>query len=113
MNRDNPQNILGLNTADNNFDSTAVVANANGSMIERQEYIQSQITALGSGDVLLQGVAPAATNSTTVVAIVALAGYGDDFFNNQFYMQILHNDNSAGNAPEKEVRQITDYVSTT
>ncbi|MCK9474257.1 hypothetical protein [Sulfurimonas sp.] len=113
MSKDNLRNILGDNTANNLYDSSNVAANANGSIIERQEYIQSQVSAISSGQVILQGVAPAATNSTTVVVISALAGYGNDFFNNQFYMQILHNDNSAGDAPEKEVRQITDYVSAT
>lgn len=41
MYRDHPDNILGVNTADNQFDSSSVAANADGSMIERQEYIQS------------------------------------------------------------------------
>ena len=111
--RDNPTNILGVNSADNQFDSTAVVGNANGSLIERVEYLQTLTGAVTAGQVILQGVAPVATNSTTAVVIAALAGYGDDFFNNQWYMQILHNDNSATNAPEKEVRQITDYASAT
>jgi hypothetical protein len=113
MNRDNLANILGVDTANNQFASTNVVANADGSMIERQEYIQTQVAALTTGQTIIQGVADAGANSTTEVAILGLAGYGDDFFNNQWYMQVLHNINSATNAPEKEVRQITDYVSVT
>ncbi|MDD5016892.1 MAG: hypothetical protein PHO15_02185 [Eubacteriales bacterium] len=115
MYRDHPDNILGVNTADNLFSSSSVTANADGSMIERQEYIQSQISAL-SGSLpgnYAWGVAPAGTNSTTVVVIAALAGYGDDFFNHEYYMQILKNANSATAAPEAEYRQITDYTSTT
>jgi len=111
--RDNPTNILGTDSSNNQFASTNVTANADGSVIERLEYIQGQVGSVSAAQVVLQGVAPVATNSTTVVVIAALAGYGDDFFNNQFYMQILHNDNSATNAPEKEVRLITDYASAT
>ncbi|MFA4833979.1 MAG: hypothetical protein WC619_04000 [Patescibacteria group bacterium] len=37
------QNILGANNADNDFTSTSVVSDADGSVIERQEYIQTGI----------------------------------------------------------------------
>jgi hypothetical protein len=40
---DHPDNILGVNTNNNLFDSSNVAANADGSMIERQEYIQGKI----------------------------------------------------------------------
>jgi len=53
------------------------------------------------------------TASTTELVVPTLVGYGDDFFNNKFYIQILKNANSVGNAPEIQVRKITDYVSTT
>lgn len=53
------------------------------------------------------------TASTTELVIPTLVGYGDDFFNNKFYIQILKNANSVGNAPEIQVRKITDYVSAT
>ncbi|MFA6271328.1 MAG: hypothetical protein WC657_09080, partial [Candidatus Paceibacterota bacterium] len=130
--QDNPKNILGVNSTDNQFDSSDVVGNKDGSMIERIEYVQSALgTAVGadfsadiaavktvvdglsSGAKLIFGDAAALTTaSTTIIPITTLAGYGDDFFNNQFYLQVLHNANSAGNAPEKETRMITDYTST-
>jgi len=53
------------------------------------------------------------TASTTELVVPTLVRYGDDFFNNKFYIQILKNANSVGNAPEIQVRKITDYVSTT
>jgi len=53
------------------------------------------------------------TASTTELVVPTLVGYGDDFFNNKFYIQILKNANSVGNAPEIQVRKITDYVSAT
>lgn len=113
--QDNPGNILGTNTADNLYDSSSVAANADGSMIERQEYIQTQLAAMSSAlpGNFAWGVAPAGTSSTTAVVIAALAGYGDDYFNDQYYMQVLKNADSAGNAPEPSLRKITDYVSAT
>jgi len=41
--QDFAQNILGANNADNDFISTSVASNADGSIIERQEYLQTQI----------------------------------------------------------------------
>lgn len=38
---DGSTNVLGANDADNGFSSNSVVANADGSVLERQEYIQS------------------------------------------------------------------------
>ena len=47
------------------------------------------------------------TASTTELVVPTLVGYGDDFFNNKFYIQILKNANSVGNAPEKQIQKIT------
>jgi hypothetical protein len=41
---DNKQNILGYDSADNQFSSLNVTANPDGSMIERQEFMQSILT---------------------------------------------------------------------
>ena len=41
--QDFSQNILGANNADNDFSSSNVASNADGSIIERQEYLQTQI----------------------------------------------------------------------
>jgi len=51
--------------------------------------------------------------STTTIDCVELAGYGDDFFNNKYWMQVVLNANSVGAAPEIEYRLITNYVSAT
>jgi ABC-type transporter Mla MlaB component len=112
--QDNPDNILGVDSANNQFSSTNVTANADGSMIERLEYLQGALAASGvSPGSFGWGEAAAATASTTEIVIAALAGYGDDFFNNRYYLQVLHNADSAGDAPEAQVRKITDYVSAT
>jgi len=49
--------------------------------------------------------------STTTIVAGELAGYGDDYFNTHYYIQVIKNANSVGNAPESEIRAITDYVS--
>ena len=41
--QDFTQNILGANNADNDFDSSAVVSNVDGSIIERLEYIADEV----------------------------------------------------------------------
>jgi hypothetical protein len=45
--QDFTQNILGANNADNDFDSSVVVANKDGSIVERAEYIADRITTQG------------------------------------------------------------------
>jgi hypothetical protein len=44
---DNVRNILGDNSADNQYVSSSVAANADGSMIERMEYIQQNMNGTG------------------------------------------------------------------
>ncbi len=53
------------------------------------------------------------TGSTTSLVIPGLIGFGDDFFNTKYFIQVIKNANSAGNAPELQVRMITDYTSST
>jgi len=42
-----------------------------------------------------------------------LAGFPDDIFGNEFYVQVIHNANAVGNPPESEIRLITDYTGAT
>ena len=53
------------------------------------------------------------TGSLTDIYCADLAGYGNDYFNQKFYVQIIKNANSVGAAPDNELRLITDYVSAT
>ncbi len=48
--------------------------------------------------------------SPTTVVSTDLIGFGDNFFNNQFYMQVVQ---SGAAVPEPKVRKITDYTSNT
>lgn len=61
---DNNKNILGFDSADNRFASTSVVANADGSIVERIEYLQDgggtgsrivskALTTIANGDTTL------------------------------------------------------------
>jgi|GEM_PF-2220373 len=101
---------LGADNADNDFASTNVVANADGSVLERLEFIQAQVAAFAAGESLLNGVVDTAAPSATNVKCAGLAGFGEDFFNNTFYMQVIR---SGGAAPEPEVRLISNYVTAT
>ena len=56
---------------------------------------------------------PGMAASTTVVVCPNLAGFGNDLFNSGYQMIVLRNANSLGAAPEMEMRDIQDYVSTT
>jgi len=56
---------------------------------------------------------PAMVASTTVLVLTNLAGFNDDIFNNEFWVQVIHNASAPGTAPEREVRRITDYVGLT
>lgn len=52
------------------------------------------------------------TSSTTILLVPDLAGYEEDIFNNKYYLQIIYNADAPAIAPENEIRQITDYAST-
>ena len=68
----------------------------------------------GSGSALLTGdCSVSMTDSTVTIVVPGLAGFGNDFFNDKFFMQVVYNASVPGNIPEREVRQITDYVSST
>ncbi len=103
---------IGANNANNAFASNLVTADADGSVLERLEWLQANVGDVsglafrGATDVGMVG-------STTAIVSAALAGYGDDFFNTKYYLQILKNANGVGAAPEREIQQITDYVSAT
>jgi len=56
---------------------------------------------------------PAMVASTTVLNMPNLAGFPDDIFNTEFWLQVIHNVNAPGTAPEREIRRIVDYVGAT
>lgn len=101
---------VGTNDANNEFASANVVANVDGSLLERLEKLQQDLADV-------QGVvhrgACTTGDSTTAVSILSLAGFGNDFFNTDWIMACLIDINGAGSSPEGEIRDITDYVSAT
>jgi len=104
--------IVGANSADNAFDSSAVVANSNGSVLERLEYLQTAIVSDFGGLFFAGSVSSVEGGSeTTVFYATGLSGYGDDNFITNYYIQFVNTTDDL--APINEVRQITDYVSTT
>jgi len=75
---------------------------------------------LGGGDAGLASGASALSfsgtnsNAASGTAIVAeLAGFGNDFFNDEYFMYVVFDVGGASAAPEGEYRLITDYVSAT
>ena len=51
--------------------------------------------------------------STTVLVMSNLAGFPNDIFNTEFWVQVIHNASAPGTAPEREIRRVTDYVGAT
>lgn len=95
---------LGRNDANNIFDSALVAGNQDGSILERLEFAQSH----GASSML--GIVTVGA-STTNITCQDLIGFGDDYFNGHYYMQVLKS--STGSPPQSQVRKITDYTSAT
>jgi hypothetical protein len=51
--------------------------------------------------------------SATIIVSDDLIGYGNDYFNKGWKLLVVLNNNNHGSAPEGEIRDITDYDSTT
>ena len=98
--------------------SGGFVVNALSADIEADDIVlivhESVLDASRNGGLVLKGACNVGmTGSTTDLYSDQLAGYGNDFFNTKYYAQVIKNTNSVGNAPEREVRAISDYVSAT
>jgi len=111
--QDYPSNYIGTDSANNEAATTAVVANADGSVLERLEFVQENLIP-DVGGLVFSGTCDTGMGaSQTTIVCAHLSGKTDDFFNTKYYMQVIKNTNSVGASPEPEVRQITDYVSAT
>lgn len=103
---------LGADSANNTAATTLVGANRDGSILERLEDLRQNESS--TGGLVYQGSCDAGMGASTITVVSAdLAGQGNDFFNNKYYMMVLLNASTPAGAPESEVRQITDYVSAT
>ena len=49
---------------------------------------------------------PGMAASLNTLVLTNLAGFPDDIFNGEFWIQVIHNDNAPGVAPEREIRRI-------
>lgn len=56
---------------------------------------------------------PAMAASLNTLVMPNLAGFPNDIFNNEFWIQVIHNTSAPGTAPEREIRRVTDYVGAT
>jgi len=73
-------------------------------------YIKQIVDGIRSGSSIF-AECDSETPSTTSVFSSGMIGYGDDYFNNGFYMVVVYTDDGA--APVGEIRDITDYDSAT
>ena len=56
---------------------------------------------------------PGMAASLNTLVLTNLAGFNNDIFNNEFWIQVIHNASAPGTAPEREIRRVTDYVGAT
>ncbi|MDP2659852.1 MAG: hypothetical protein Q8R28_03895, partial [Dehalococcoidia bacterium] len=82
------------------------------------EAISNAIAAMGFGPGvslwMFGRCAAAMAPSTTIITTDNLgAVLPDDVFNNEFWMQVIHNTSAPGTAPEREIRRITGFVGAT
>ena len=101
--------VLGNSTGD----MSDVTASDSGTVAAYLSYINDVIGS--NAGTAYTGVCDSGmTGSTTTIVCDDLAGKGDDFYNTDWVMVVLHNVNSDGNAPEgNSPRDIADYVSAT
>jgi hypothetical protein len=100
---------IGANNANNAFDSSLVLPSADGSVLERLEDLHDDIA--DAGGLFYSGTCTSIGTDLTAVCST-LSGFGDDTFNNKYYIQIIYNTGGAGASPEPKVRKITDYDAT-
>ncbi len=76
--QDFPQNILGANNNNNDFDSTNVTANNDGSLIERLEYIITSLSSLWTkvGNLLYYNTGNVGIGTSTPSALLEVSGDG-------------------------------------
>jgi hypothetical protein len=95
------------------YNSSSIASNADGSVLERLEYLQANLVPDAQGFFATGNCDPAMTPSTTSIVVPSLIGYGNGFFANKYYMQVILDGVTAGNAPETQVQLITAYTSST
>jgi len=98
----------------NKTDAAQTTVAANKSLTAYVKGIITNIAAIPQSRLYLTGTCDVGmAGSATTVVCAELAGYGNDYFNKKYHMIVLLNINSVGNAPERTIRQVSDYVSAT
>jgi hypothetical protein len=91
------------------YDSSAITANPDGSVMERLEDLHGDVSNI-SGGLAYKAICTSDGTATTAIAS-GMIGYGNDVFNDKYYIQIIYNASGAGTSPEPKTRKITDYES--
>lgn len=98
--------MIGVNDADNAMSTSSVVSNADGSVFERLEFVQTM-----NGQAYLFPVTSSA-DTTHFVSTNAI-GFGDGYFVTGFMALVVYDAGGANAAPEGEMVDITGYASST
>lgn len=56
---------------------------------------------------------PGMAASLNTLVMPNLAGFPNDIFNNEFWIQVIYNANAPGVVPERQIRRVTNYVGAT
>ena len=86
------------------YDSSWVVADSDGNVLERQEFVQNQ------NALQYMGVCSASVDTTHTTA-AQLIGYGTNYFANDYWMRVEYTTDAA--APLGEMKKISAYVTAT
>lgn len=95
---------IGANNANNDYDSTNVAANENGSVLERLEQLDVVVDGLALSNTITTGTAQAGAAGT--ITLAAGASATNDLYNGQLVV-------ITGGTGVGQVRVITDYVGAT
>jgi len=109
--------LYGSDTAGATASAVSTVSgNVDSILVDTGTDIPSSISSIASSIAALSDTGYVGNNtaaSQTAPVVALLAGFGDDYFNTGWSMICTLNYDSVGNAPEGEIRDITDYVSLT
>lgn len=106
--------VIGWDSADNIINTSNVVADAAGSILERLEHLREELVAVGG--LCYRGSITAGSSTTAhQIGDLNIGRIGNDFFSNQgeYYLAVISNADSPGGDPEGQIRKITDFVAST
>jgi len=105
-----------VDTINSNIDQSLSTTESNirGTDNDTLKTLSDQLDSVSTSSFIVKGTCDSGMSaSTTTIVSSDLKNYGDDYFNDKWWLQVVKNDNSVGNAPDGEYRQVIDYESST